>query len=196
GYLELLLRRHMDWRRLTAKGKVIETGPGSTPRLILDARGDWPFPVLNGLISTPTLRPDGSLLNNEGYDAATGLYLINPPPMPAINLHPTREGAGAALALLNGLLDEFPFVNEPSRSVALSEFISVTARVALDLVPLHMIKAPTAGTGKSYLNDCVSYVVMGQLCPVIAATSDHEELEKRIGSAMISAHPIIALDNL
>src|SRR5262249_55296055 len=64
------------------------------------------------------------------------------------------------------------------------------------LVPLHMIKAPTAGTGKSYLNDCVSYVVMGQLCPVIAATSDHEELEKRIGSAMISAHPIIALDNL
>src|SRR5262249_31315683 len=102
GYLELLLRRHMDWRRLTAKGKVIETGPGSTPRLILDARGDWPFPVLNGLISTPTLRPDGSLLNNEGYDAATGLYLINPPPMPTINLHPTREGAGAALALLNG----------------------------------------------------------------------------------------------
>ena len=194
GYLEILLRMHMNWCRLK-KGKPVASGPGTVPRLILEARGDWPFPVLNGLIPTATLRPDGSLLNEEGYDAATGLCLVSPPAMPTINLRPTREDAKAALALLNGLLDEFPFSDNASRSVALSEIISLVAR-GLDLVPLHMIKAPTAGTGKSYLNDCASYIVLGQLCPVIAATSDHEELEKRIGSAMISAHPIIALDNL
>ena len=39
------------------------------------ARGIWRFPPLEGVITTPTLRPDGSLLSTPGYDPTTGLYL-------------------------------------------------------------------------------------------------------------------------
>ena len=60
--------------------------------------GEWPFPPLRGVISTQTMRHDGTLLTKPGYDHATGLVLFNPPklpPMPRIRPRPTRGCAGA-----------------------------------------------------------------------------------------------------
>lgn len=42
---------------------------------VLLSRGQWKLPALTGVIEAPTLRPDGSVLEAHGYDAATGLYL-------------------------------------------------------------------------------------------------------------------------
>ncbi|KPC93027.1 hypothetical protein ADL27_21925, partial [Streptomyces sp. NRRL F-6602] len=38
-------------------------------------RKDWPLPHLRGIITSPVVRPDGSLLHAPGYDKTTGLYL-------------------------------------------------------------------------------------------------------------------------
>ena len=38
------------------------------------ARKEWQTHVLTGLIGAPTLRPDGSILDEPGYDEETGLY--------------------------------------------------------------------------------------------------------------------------
>lgn len=40
--------------------------------------GQWDLRDLRGVITAPTMRPDGSLLTMPGYDHATGLLLINP----------------------------------------------------------------------------------------------------------------------
>ena len=82
--------------------------------------GEWPFQPLNGIVQCPTLRRDGSLLATEGYDQATGLMLVGNVKMPQISKQPTRDDAESALKLLLSLLDEFPFVDAESKSVALS----------------------------------------------------------------------------
>ncbi|MEZ5577273.1 MAG: hypothetical protein R3F44_17255 [Candidatus Competibacteraceae bacterium] len=41
------------------------------------ARGHWNAQRLVAVINAPTLRPDGSVLDQSGYDAATGLLFAN-----------------------------------------------------------------------------------------------------------------------
>jgi len=116
--------------------------------------------------------------------------------MPAMPETPNWEDAKAALELLNGLLVEFPFVDEVSRSVALSAFITPIARGAFNVAPMHVANASVAGTGKSYLLDNVAAIAIGQLMPVMAAGKSEEETEKRLGSAMMAAQPLISIDNV
>ncbi len=158
---------------------------------------EWPFPPLCGVISTPTMRPDGSLLLAEGYDSATGYVLFAPPPMPPIPDTPTKHDALDALATLNELLAEFPFANEASRSVAMSMLMTPVLRGALGAaVPMHVISAPEAGTGKSYLQDISSAVAIGDRCAVLSASAKEDETEKRLVGAALAQQPIVALDNV
>ena len=61
-------------------------------------------PVVEGLFMAPTLRPDGTVLANEGYDPSTRLLLVNLPAMPEMPERPTREDAEEGLKQLAGLL--------------------------------------------------------------------------------------------
>ena len=204
--LKLILMREITWWRRTQdkddenKVKTRYVNPGSEiGRLILGARGDWPFPEVSGLINAPTLRPDGSPLNKEGYDKATGLLLINAPSV-SVNPRPSMADAKAALELLKGLLIEVPFVDVgnndgASRSVALSLFISLILRGALETPPLHAFASPTSGTGKSFIVDEASMIASGERCAVMAATSISEELEKKINSALLAGRALISIDN-
>ncbi|MGW3736431.1 hypothetical protein [Streptomyces sp. NPDC005148] len=40
-------------------------------------RQAWSLPPLAGLATSPVLRRDGSLVQDAGYDRATGLYLVH-----------------------------------------------------------------------------------------------------------------------
>jgi phage gp37-like protein len=158
--------------------------------------GEWGFPVVAGIITTPTMRPDGSLLTQPGYDAATRLLLVEPSPMPAIPDAPTREDALVALDRLEGLLAEFPLVDDVARAVALSALITPVVRGAFPVAPMHALLAPVAGSGKSYLLDTVSAIAIGQVMPVMAAGRDEEETEKRLGAALLTGQPLISIDNV
>jgi hypothetical protein len=185
------------WEKITGKGETIRIDPPSeVVAQIAGMAGEWPFPPLTGVIGTPTLRPDGSLLITEGYDSITGLVLTDLPQMPSIPDRPTRAAAETALELLKELLTEFPFANEESRSVALSMLLTPVLRGALSpAVPLHVVTAPEAGTGKSYLADIASAIAGGDRCAVLAQAPDQSETEKRLIGAALAGHPIIALDN-
>jgi putative DNA primase/helicase len=116
--------------------------------------------------------------------------------MPAIPKRPSRNDALAALALLDGLLDEFPFVDAPSRSVGLSTLMTAVARAAMQVVPMHAADAPEAGSGKSYLFDIASTIASGEIAPAIAAGRDEAETEKRLAAELMTGQPIISIDNL
>ena len=79
---------------------------------------------MTGVITTTTLRPDGNILSEPGYDPATRLLLIDPPAMPPLPQRPSMSDAVAAVKLLDELLNDFPFVNKASRSVALSALMT------------------------------------------------------------------------
>ena len=187
-----------DWERANKDGELIRTDPPKdVVEQIFAMSGEWPFPPLAGVIGTPTLRPDGSLLTKAGYDEATGLVLLSPPRMPPIPDKPTKLQAVESLILLNNLLNEFPFADEASRSVALSMMLTVVLRGALPpAVPMHLVSAPQPGTGKSFLLDTAAAIATGERCPVIAFAPDPTETEKRLIGAAIAGFPIIAIDNV
>jgi hypothetical protein len=121
-YVRDLLSRHARFRRRGSKKDELVTAdpPADVAQTLLSRVGEWRFPALAGVITTQTMRPDGTILDAPGFDPATRLVLMAPPSMPSIPDAPTRGHALDALDLLLELLAEFPFVDEASRSVALS----------------------------------------------------------------------------
>jgi hypothetical protein len=160
-------------------------------------RGHWGFPIIAGAINTPTMRPDGSILDQPGYDAATHLWLWSDEKfvLPRIPPKPSKAQATAALEKLKSLLTGFPFVNDVDRSVAISAILTAVLRGAFPVAPLFLFLAHTAGTGKSFLVDVVSHVAHAQPCPVITASKSIEEAEKRLGAIVLEGTPMVSLDN-
>ena len=195
---------HMEWQRWDERKKADEFGerwrdvdpPADVAKVILSRAGIWTFPAVVGITSTPTMRPDGTILVNAGYDEETGLILFEPPAMPPIPDWPTKDGALAALALIDSLLEGFPFADEASKSVARSALLTPSVRAALPAAPMHVFTSPTAGTGKSYLVDVVSSIYSGTPCAVIGKGESIGELEKRLNTSLVAGHPMVSIDNV
>lgn len=197
-YMRLTLARHAWWERFDKRADAwVPADPSKDIAATLNARyGDWRFDAVTGVIGTQTIRKDGSLLTAPGYDPRTGLILLDPPELPEMAAEPTRDDALDAAVLLGELLAEFPFAGPGSRAVALSALITPIVRAALDTAPMHVTTAPQAGTGKSYVFDIAGAICLGQPCPVIAAGKTEDEMEKRLGAALMTGQPLISIDNV
>lgn len=183
--------RNKSWRPTDPPEKVAH--------IILSRVGEWSFPAIAGVITTPTLRADGSLLTAPGYDPATRLYHFADPNtdiLQKIPTNPTKSHAEAALAELQYILKNFPFVSETDHAVGLSALLTPIARGAIPVAPMHAFRASTAGTGKTYLIDVVSALATARPCPVATVAKTEEETEKRLGGLLLAAFPLICLDNV
>src|SRR5690606_20683215 len=190
--------RAANWKRFDKReGEWLSTDcPHRIAETFLAREGQWRLPVLTGIINCPTLRADGSILDLPGYDAQTGL-LVDPQDarFPALPRDPDQATALRALAFLKDLISTFPFVTDADRSVALSGILTALIRRSLPTAPLHGFNAPTAGTGKSMLVDLASQIATARPAPVIAQGKSEEEMEKRLGAALIAGDVLIAIDN-
>ena len=115
----------------------------------------WDFPALVGLVQNPVLRDDGSILDTPGYDPPrVSIYRphagFQAPPIAA---EPSAADLERALDLiLNELLVDFRFRDEPSRANALALLLTPFVRqAATGPAPLAVVSAPLQGTGKSLL---------------------------------------------
>jgi hypothetical protein len=180
--------RSKKWTTIDAPDKVAE--------IYLARRGGWKLPVLSGIVHTPFLRADGSICETPGYDSQSGL-LFKPDnqSFPPILQQPSRADALAALAELEQLIKTFPFVAEADRAVALSAMLTILDRRSMIVAPMHAFTSPTAGTGKSLLVDLCAILATGRPMPVISQGRSEEELEKRLGAALLAGDTAISLDN-
>ena len=193
------LSANANWERFDKRSdKWVACNPlGELADTLVKRAGSWRFNSVSGVISAPTLRPDGSILSKPGYDRQTGLILLDSVRLPAsMPKQPSRDDALAALDLLDELLSGFPFVDDAAASVGLSTIVTPIVRGCMTTSPMHVITAPTAGSGKSYLCDLAAAPVLGDACPVMSAQCNTEEMEKRIGAKLMSGHPIVCLDNI
>ncbi len=197
-WLRPTLTRHINYVKWDKNEKPSGSGvPDGLANGILNRHGEWKFPKVTGIITAPTLRRDGSVLAKEGWDPETGLLVMGPlPPMPEVAARPTKDVAYQAIKWFDDLLSEFPFVDEPSRSVALSGLITPVVRGALDCVPGHAASAPAAGTGKSLLWDLSAGIAIGDAMPVISTGEGQDEFSKRIESQMLSGMALWSIDNV
>jgi putative DNA primase/helicase len=186
-----------DMRRKGGGGWVTIDPPDKVITALLKA-GHWGFPSISGILSAPTMRPDGTILSARGYDPATQLWcwpgdeLV----LPAMPDEPTKDDAAAALGRLQTLIAECPFVERVDESVALAAMLTAVLRGAFDVTPLMVFRAHTPGTGKSYLVDLISTVVHGRPCPVITAAKSEEEMEKRLGAVVLEGASLVSVDNV
>lgn len=204
-----LLCQAVEWEKFDKREKCWRSinPPTDVAAGVLSRAALSKMPSISGVITTPTMRPDGSILLEGGYDQATRLYHVvdNSLRLPPIPERPTRAQAFKALQDLQDLLTGFPFVIETmpdgshrkvSRSVALSAIITAVVRGALSVAPMHAFRANTAGSGKSYLVDLVSLIATGRPCPVMAVADKEDETEKRLVGLLLAGYPIISLDNV
>lgn len=198
NYLSRDLCKVATWLKFDIKTKKWKkvNAPDKICNILLSDYGNWKFPSVSGIISTPTIRADGTLLYKEGFDPETGLILLGVSPNLHIPDHPTKQDAVDSLNILKELLVEFPFIDDTDRAVALSALITPVVRGSLPAAPMHIIKAPTPGSGKSFLLDVASAIAIGRPCPVMAAGRTEEETEKRLASAILAGQSIISIDNV
>jgi putative DNA primase/helicase len=74
--------------------------------------------------------------------------------------------------------------------------LSTVGRGAFEIAPINLLRAPSAGSGKSYVVDIISTVSTGRWCPVISLSGPKEEIEKRLGALLLEGVAIVSLDNL
>jgi putative DNA primase/helicase len=173
---------------------VVSNPPVQTVKTLLMLKS-WHLPEVICVVGAPTLRADGSLLSNRGYDPASRLWCESEMELPLIE-QPTRSDAASALRLYKDLLSGFEFASATDRAVALAAILSVVLRGAFELTPMFVIKAHDVGNGKSYLVDLIATIVTGRPCPVITAGKTAEEMEKRLGAILLEGGTIISLDNI
>jgi phage/plasmid primase-like uncharacterized protein len=179
--------------------------PEKLAKTLMD-RPNSKLPVLKGITNHPILRLDGSLLNKEGYDDATGLLYIKKSEdiFPEIPENPTKADALNSAREICKIFqdgtdndkDGFPFKNDESKSTVLSAILSSLMVNNIDCIPVHSFSAPQKRSGKTMLADIVSIFATGEENSPIAYTGISEEESKKITALLLEGPRIICWDNV
>jgi Bifunctional DNA primase/polymerase, N-terminal len=178
--------------------KKVAPPPGIVEDIL--ERGSWDgLPSLSGVVETPVVRPDGSILTEPGYDRRTWLFYA---PRPGFELPPIPEAPNTgdirqAVGLLNDAFSDFPFADQASRANAYALLLTPFIRHVLGdgLVPMAVIDAPTPGTGKGLLLDLTTVISTGSVVPKRSPARDGDEWRKEIFAAALEGANYFVIDN-
>jgi hypothetical protein len=152
-----------------------------------------PFPNLRTLATSPIYSASGERISTSGFHLSSGIYLdLGSLEVPQIPSH--LEG----LALLRELLHDFPFIS-PLAGFAhtLTALLLPFVRPMIDgPTPLHLIEAPTRGSGKGLLSEVITHVSLGRDAGTMVKPKDGDEFEKRVTSALLEGAQVMLLDNV
>lgn len=196
------LARVADFVKVSKQGEEFVETKVSPPELVVKdvmALGGWPFPALEAVVESPILRPDGSISTTPGYDPETRLYYR---PLPRftcgeIPAEPNKRQIRTAMDLVNEAVGEFPYADKASAANTLALLTTSLIRQAIDgPIPLGLIDAPQAGTGKSLLAEIVAIVGTGRAGEMLGASRDDEEWRKAITAKLVGGSTLIIVDNV
>jgi hypothetical protein len=161
------------------------------------ARKEWPkLRPLFGIVGAPVLRPDGSLLQDPGYDPATGLYLASKVPLEQVPPKPaTGQVKAARKFLLTTFLGDFPWVGDADKANYVGLLVTPILRSYLrTLIPFGVVTSTMPSSGKTILT-CGLGMLYGQRI-LTWPGSDEAELRKAITSVLADPVGTIIFDNL
>lgn len=197
--LARLLAEYTEIIQLVAERGAIRSEEVSPARGVLASVLDkqtWPgLPVLHRIISTPVLRPNGTLLQTPGYDPATSLLLASNHHLDPVPEAPSPEQVRAAREFLLGqFLRDFPWRGPADKANYLGLLVTPIIRpYTRALSPFAVIEATMPGSGKSILTGCVGLLV-GQ--KVLGWAETDKELRLQITSVLADQVGVVVWDNL
>lgn len=184
--------------------KLIPAHPPERTVAAVVARGHYPaMRSLEAVVETPTLRPDGTLLDVPGWDDETGLLYEPNADFSPIPPTPTRIQALVAADHLLDLVSNFPFAGanrdeqDIHRAAWLAGLLTALVRFAIPgPCPLFVFDANCPGTGKSLLTDIIALIATGRTMSRTAFPDDEAELRKRITSIALAGDKLMLFDNI
>lgn len=194
--LTALLRRSASWLR-DKDGEAIVDAP--VPREVAQDMLALPsedVPVLERILRTPALGLDGSVWEEDGYHPAHRAFLDLPRALAHLSsaLMPMYD---SVCWLRDELLADFPFVDEVDRTHAVAALVLPFVRPAIDgPTPLHLVEAPTEGTGKSLLADVIVRVATGRSAQPTTLPRGDDSVRKKLTSILTEAPTTVLIDNL
>jgi len=198
--LKLRISKHIRFYKVkTSKLGAVKIEcdmPRDLPAMMLARVGEWRYRQLRGVSASPLLRRDGGVACGNGYDADSMMLMAGVPDITIPN-QPTKQGAVEALSSLMTLLQDFPFAEYSDSISATSAIMTAVLRPSLGPCPMHLISAPVAGSGKTYLYEIAGAIATGKRQPVIGASgASGDELDKRVTAALLSPAQTMCLDNI
>jgi hypothetical protein len=191
------LERLCDFKKSTKSGKLKPIDcPGRVAAYYSGRTGTRLLPVLVGTIMAPLMRDDGTIVQDNGFDEQTGLFLVSDETWLPVPERPTREDALEALATLMAPFIEFAFVAPVDRSILLAGLLTAIQRRLLFTAPLLAFSAPKQREGKSMLCDAHGILATGRCAPSQVVSHLAEEFRKSIYTCLAEGLAVVNLDNL
>ena len=159
----------------------------------------WPFPRLISVAEVPTLRPDGTILDQPGYDEESAIFYAPASTLKSFPLpeSPTKEDVSRARDVIEDAIGEFPYSDDASHANIYGLLLTPILRPAISgCTPLSVVDAPQAGTGKSLLIDVLSIITTGRPAAMMPYPYKEEEMQKQIGASLSAGRQLIVFDNL
>src|SRR5262249_52383722 len=158
-----------------AQGYVQCTPPKNIVSAV-DAAMDLPgIRVITGIIGSPALRINGSILSTPGYDRQTGLFLDTD------GEYPPLMSAPDAIECLDDVLYDFPFATPAHRSAAIASIVTLHARAAFrGPAPLFLLDANASRIGKGLFTDLVTMIYEGRPAGRYTPPNSDDEARKVI----------------
>jgi len=197
GWLRRVLMERAQFWKLDKRSNDWEPRdcPKELSENIADQKSWSSFRPLVTIAPVPFLRPDMSVVEVPGYDAATGVYYEPTLVFPAILPAPTRDDALQALARLREPFAEFPFASPEGEAGFLAHIITAVLRPGLTTTPINFYTASMAASGKTLAASIPSLIAYGASAPQ-NPYSEKEELRKVLFSSLLAGDAALTLDNV
>jgi hypothetical protein len=198
-YLVEAMTRAARWEKFNAKKEEWQrcNAPEQVATTYLSRRGHWMVPRLWSAISSPTLRPDGTVLQEQGYDSATqSWYDPCGIEFPRIPESPSHDDAIEAFEVFKQAFATFPFDSKVDEAVALALALTGLVRRSLPSAPLGGITAPVMASGKTLLGDTMSILATGVSAPAMKYADTDEEATKTMLAVLAEGDQVVLIDNV
>jgi putative DNA primase/helicase len=195
--VRVLLADSAAWAMPTEEGWTKIDPP---PNVVAGAAAcPWKHGVrrIEQIVETPTIRPDGSLVTEPGYDEAMRVLFVPNAEFPTIPEAPEQADASAALFAIREVFENFPCETECDRMILVAAVITLLCRAAIQgAVPGFVVTANSKGTGKTKALGAVCLLGTGRDASTKGWPVEEAELEKALDTAAIEGAPYVFFDNL
>lgn len=170
--------------------------PERLSKIVCERVGERELPVLRAIVTAPTLRENGSVLDKPGFDTESGLLYLSDGIEPCrVPLNPDWQQVCSALELLWRPFQLFPFADDVARGAMLSALLSVVIRRSIPTCPGHIFDAPSLGSGKTLLARCIA--VLGGHAPELSVHPvEDDEARKSLFASLREGSGCIIWDNV
>lgn len=161
----------------------------------LAVRGSYPeLGCLEGIANVPTLRSDGSVLCEQGYDTATGLYYTGEDV--DVPRAPTREEGLEALEAVEHLFYQFP-IDALGLAAHMALMLTTVAMPYLrGPVPIAVYDANQKQTGKSILAQSICILSTGERPPRTEWPGNEKDMKDTLHTRAATDGRVLYVDNV